>query len=90
MAITWTPTITPLNIAAYEATISATRIDSEDPDNPITVTVPKAKIKTAANGEAVELELWEKYQAIVSLNAANSDFVTDREAALKNGLEGRE
>ena len=90
MAITWTPTITPLNIASKEATISAARLDSEDASNPKTYTVPLAKMATANEKLAVANELWAAFQAEVSQAATVAAFIDQMEIDLKANLEGRE
>ena len=90
MAITWASTITPLNIASYEATISATRTDDIDPTNSKTYTVPKAKIQTAGERLAVADELWASHQADLAKETAVANFISTHEATLVINLEARE
>ena len=87
MTITWTPEITPINKATFEASVTATAVDSEDPDNPVTVEVPKTLIETDAHGDAIAAELEIKRLEVKIRRASDSDFITSREAALKAKLE---
>jgi len=90
MAITWKLEITPINTATYEASIEATRTDSEDPDNPTTYTVARAPLETPAQQLAVLDEIWAKHLAALSATAAVEAFVTALESAGKTTLEARE
>jgi len=90
MAITWTTTITPLNMATKEASISATRIDSEDPDNPKTYNVPLAKLATAQEKLAVADEIWAAYQADLAYTYTIAAFIDQLEIDLNANLEARE
>ena len=90
MAITWTVTITPLNISTKEASISAVRLDSLDAENPKTYTVSLAKLATAGDKLAVANELWGKYQADLANDATIATFIDQLETDLKANLEARE
>jgi len=90
MAITWNPKITPLNVSNYEATISATRTDSEDADNPKTYVVPKARIETTAEKSAVGNEIWAMHQADLTKATNLAAFIDGLEDALAANLEARE
>ena len=90
MAITWTGEITPLNVANYEVSITAIRVDDVDPTNPRTYTVPKARIETAGEKSAVADELWAMHEAALAAETAITNFVSALEASLKTNLEARE
>jgi len=89
MAITWAPTTTPLNVAAYEATISVTRLDDVTNESQ-TFTVPLAPIQTDTQKLAVADEIWQKYQASVAKKSAVVAFVDTFNGQLKANLEARE
>ena len=90
MAITWTATITPLNLSTKEASISAVRLDSEDAENPKTYNVPLAKLATAGEKLAVADEIWDAYQADLVSDATIAAFIDQLELDLNANLEARE
>lgn len=92
MAVTWELKITPINIATFEASIVATRIDNTDLENiDIKIyTVSRAKIQTDAQKLAVGQEIRAKHLAALAATAAVEAFVADAEAAGKQYLEGLE
>ena len=97
MAITWELKITPINISTYEASIDATRTETNetDPQNPVivsidTYTVHRAKIETQVQQLAVGQEIRAKHLAALAATAAVQAFVADAEAAGKTYLEGFE
>jgi len=98
MAITWTPTMTPLNFTTKEATISATRLEAVETDNPTdaelanakTYTVPLAPIQTNDQKLAVGDELWGNYQKDIAKDAITAAMVEQFNADLKANLEARE
>lgn len=97
MAITWELDITPINIGTYEASIVATRTETDeaDPQNPVIVSVDtymvhRAKIETLEQQLAVGQEIREKHLAALAATAAVRAFVADAEAAGKAYLEGLE
>jgi len=87
MAITWDLEITPINISTFEASIVATRTDSEDIDNPKVYIVHRAKIQTVAQQLAVGQEIRAKHLAALAATAAVEAFVAETEAAGKQYLE---
>lgn len=95
--IEWELEITPIDISTFEASIIATRTETDetDPQNPVivsvdTYTVPKAKIKTSAQQLAVGIEIREKHLAALAETAKVKAFVVDAEAAGKAYLEAKE
>ena len=74
MAITWDLKVTPINISTYEASIVATRTETNetDPQNPVIVSVDtynvhRAKIQTSAQQFAVGQEIRAKHLAACHL-----------------------
>lgn len=90
MAITWPLKITPISIEEKTASIVATRIDSEDLDNPKIYNVAQALLDTPANQLAALDEIWAKHQAQLDSDAAVDNFVAALESSGKSNLEGRE
>ena len=97
MAITWDLKVTPINISTYEASIVATRTETNetDPQNPVIVSVDtynvhRAKIQTSAQQFAVGQEIRAKHLAALAATAEVEAFVADVEAAGKAYLEGFE
>ncbi len=90
MAITWELKITPINISTYEASIVATRTDSNDPGIPMIYKVHRAKIETPEQQLAVADEIWTKHQARLASDVVIENFVSELEALGKSNLEARE
>ena len=90
MAITWDVQITPINISTFEASILATRTDSENPGNPLAYTVSRASLETPALRLAAMDEIWDKHLAFLATTTAIETFVSEKEAAGKTNLEARE
>lgn len=95
--IEWELTITPINISTFEASIEATRTETDESDlqNPLIVSsdtykVHRAKIKTSAEQLAVGQEIRAKHLAALAKNAAVYAFVADAKAAGKAYLEAQE
>lgn len=95
--IEWELKITPINISTYEASIEATRTETDetDPQNPVVVSVDiynvaKAKIQTPLEQLAVGQEIREKHLAALAATTAVEAFVEEAEAAGKAYLEGLE
>jgi len=90
MAITWASKITPIDVSTFQASIVATRTDSEDPDNPMVYEVSRASLETEADQLKVAEEIRAKHVAAVAATAAVDSFVSAKEAALNAYLEARE
>ena len=98
MAITWTPTTTPLNFATKEATISATRLEAVDTDNPTdaelvaakTFVVSLAPLQTNDQKLAVVDELWAAYQASITKAETKATMIDEFNVTLKSLLEAKE
>lgn len=97
MAITWELEITPINISTFEASIEATRTETDetDPQNHVIVSVdtynvPRAKIETPEQQLDVGQEIRQKHLAALANTAAVEAFVHDAELAGKQYLEGPE
>ncbi len=95
--IEWELDITPINISTFEASIVATRTETDetDPQNPVIVsedsyTVSRAKIETQAEQLAVGQEIRAKHLAGLATATAIRAFVADAEAAGKQYLEAQE
>ncbi len=92
MAITWEGKITHINLSTKEASITVTRTDDTDPDNPMVYTEPKAVIDTdtLANNLPILDELWAKHQARLAEDSTIESFVSGLETLIKTNLEARE
>lgn len=95
--VEWELAITPINISTFEASIEATRTetDESDPQNPVVVSIDtynmhRAKIETSEDQLAVGQEIRAKHLAALAENAAVRAFVADAEAAGKAYLEAQE
>lgn len=95
--IEWELEITPIDISTYEASIVATRTETDetDPQNPVIVSVDtyniaRAKIQTNAQKLIVGQEIRAKHLAALATTAAVKVFVADAEAAGKVYLEAQE
>ena len=93
MAITWTPKITVMCLETRLVSLSATRLDSDDPDNPKTYTVYNMHVNTQEEKLAVMDAILVKrayeliYEAKVAIIAAE---VAALEAQAKTYLESQE
>lgn len=93
MAVSWSTTITPVNVATFEASIVAVRTETDESEQVISTdsyTVPRAKIKTQAEKLAVAQELWAKREEDVAENTAVENFVSAAEQSCNDYLEGQE
>jgi len=90
MAITWNVKITVLDVSRKEATIVATRTDSEDADNPEVITIASALLNTPAQKTAELDNIWEHHLSLAAKNAAIAAIVSDLQIAAKANLEARE
>lgn len=95
--VKWELVITPINISTFEASIVATRTETNetDPQNPVVVsidtyTVPRAKIQTDEQKLAVGQEIREKRLAALAATEVVRAFVAGAEAAGKAYLEAQE
>ena len=95
--IEWELEITPIDISTFEASIIATRTETDEKDlqNPVVVsvdtyTVHRAKIQTPAQQLAVGKEIRAKHLAALAATASVRAFVADTEAAGKAYLEAQE
>ena len=89
MAISWDIKITPLNIARKEASVVATRTDSET-DNVETHNIITCILETQEQKLAVLDQLWTMHLSSVSRQAAIDAYIGDLEAQAKTNLEARE
>ena len=90
MAITWASNITPIDVSTFQASIVATRTDSEDPDNPMVYEVSRASLETAADQLKVAEEIRDKHLAALAATAAIESFISAKQLALNAYLEARE
>ena len=90
MAITWDTKITVINAATKEISLTATRTDSIDPNNPKTYTVSRAVIETGPQKIAVMDEVWAKYQADLAKESNLAGVIGSLEADANANLEARE
>jgi len=90
MAIKWASEITPIDVSTFQASIVATRTDSEDPGNPMVYHVARASLETEAGQLQVAEEIRAKHVAALAATAAVVSFVAAKEAALNAYLEGQE
>ncbi len=88
MAITWTPTITPVSVGGKIVNISAVAVDDTDPGNPVTVRVDKAPFGTQAQQIAAANVLNTRYLAKTGKATAIATWLAGKEAAMKTYLEG--
>lgn len=95
--VEWELDIIPINISTYEASINATRIETDeaDPQNPIivsedTYTVPRARIETQAEQIAVAQEVLSKRQKEKDDATVVQNFVSAAETAGKQYLEAND
>lgn len=89
MAITWTVTITPIDVSAKTASIRAVRNDDVTMETE-THNIITAVLDTSAQKTAALDDIWQQhldYQ--VKLTAINS-YIGGLEAAAKTNLEARE
>jgi hypothetical protein len=91
MAITWEATITVINMANNEISISAIRTDTAD-GSTMEYEVAKATIDpvTMANNVHILDEIWIKHQARLTKEAGEASFVSALETLAKSNLEARE
>ena len=82
-------TITPINIATKDASISAVITDAEVHNTPITVSVTRAFLETAAQKLIVADEIWVKYQAKIADDAAIAEILSALENPLNLNIEAR-
>jgi hypothetical protein len=93
MAITWSVKIAVLDYKDHHVTVSATRTDSADPENPKTYVIPWVHIDTTAQKSAALDAIWAQMTADIAYAAkvaAYAPTVAALEAAAKTNLEARE
>ena len=93
MAITWEVQITVLDYDQKHVSVSGTRTDSTDPDNPRTYTATPRHIDTADQKIAVMDEMWALRTSDVALDdkkAAFAPIIETLETQAKANLEARE
>lgn len=93
MAISWTPKVTVLDLETRLISLSATRLDSEHPDDPRTYTVENVHINTAEQKLAVmDFILEERADELAheAKVAALAVVIADMEAQAKTYLESKE
>ena len=93
MAITWTFTITPIDIPNKIVKIIAVRTDDAAPDSIFTVKSENADISSGPLKVAALNALWAKYQDELAKKAALdaiADIISDLETAAKEDFEARE
>lgn len=90
MAITWDLKITPIDIANFVASITATRTDTEDPGNPMVYILHRAVIETTAQQVVAMDRVWAKHQTALLEDTAVTAFVEAKQTAGKANLEARE
>lgn len=88
--ITWEVSITPINIDRKEASITATRTDSEDVDNPRVYTLPSWTLSNQATRLLALDRIWQMHQEALLLESQVASFLTGLETQAKNNLEARE
>ena len=90
MAISWETKITVLDVATKAVSVTSTRTDDADPDNPKTYAVAYAVINTSAQKLAVMDNIWAQHQAALTKQSTIDTFVGTLEADAKTNLEARE
>ena len=88
--ITWDVKINVLSVADKAVSVNAIRIDSANPDNPVTYIVPRAIIETDEQKLAVMDEIWDNYQLDLTKQGQINNVIGTLETQAKNNLEGRE
>lgn len=87
--ITWEIEIVPQVVEGKTAYINATRIDSDDSENPKTYTV-SGWLGTQESQLALLDEIWVKHQAALAYDVKVKAFLEGLEAQAKTNLEARE
>lgn len=87
--ITWEVSITPINVALRLVNISATGTDSEDVDNPITVSISRTKFATQPEQAAALNRLYSRYIAARDKNTAVKEWLANKEQEAKAYLEAK-
>jgi len=87
--ITWEVEIIPQVVEGKTAYINATRINSDDPENPKTYTV-SGWLGTSESRLALLDEIWAKHQAALAHDAQVEAFLEGLEEQAKANLEMRE
>lgn len=90
MAIIWNVKITVLDVATKSVSVTATRTDSESPNDVRTYTVLSAIIATTAQKLAVLDNIWLQHQTAITKQTAINAFIGTLEADAKANLEARE
>lgn len=95
--IEWKLKIIPINISTFEASIVATRTETDETDlqNPVVVSVdmyrvPRAKIQTQTQQLAVAQEILAKRQTEKDANIIIQNFVSELKASGKQYLEAND
>lgn len=85
MAI-WNVSITPLDVARKEASITATRTDGEDVQ---TFNIITALLTNRKQKQDVIDQIWSQYLAAKAKKKAGADFIGKLETEAKTALEAR-
>ena len=89
MAITWTVTITPIDVPAKTVSINAVRYDDVALETE-THNIITAVIETSAQKTAVLDNLWQQHLEYQAKQTAIAAFLGNLETAAKANLEARE
>ena len=91
MAITWEVKITVLNKEEKRASITATRIDSTDPENIKKWSVTTNTIISTVEQKLATLDfIWGRYQKYLAEQNAIDEIIGELESQAKENLEARE
>ena len=89
MAITWTVSITNVNIAQNRANVSAIRLDDASGATE-TYSYSGVILETGPQRAAVLNHIWAEHEAAVAKQATIDAFISSLEADAKTNLEARE
>lgn len=90
MAISWNVKITVLDVATKSVSVTATRTDSELPNDIRTYSVLSAIIVTPVQKLAVLDNIWLQHQVAITKQTTINAFIGALEADAKENLEARE
>ena len=89
MAITWTVTITPIDVPTKTASIQAVRVDDSDGSTE-THNIITAILETTAQKLAAMDDIWQQHLDYTARQAAIDAFVGALESQAEANLESRE
>ena len=88
--INWAVKINVLDVDRKAVSVTATRTDDTDPDNPERYSVLYAVIDTAKQKTAVLDNIWAQHQANLLRKTQIDSFIGSLESQAKTNLEARE